>query len=197
MTVTQHHRHPPRAPRTGAAATTHPTSASAARPRGPADRLRPHVPLGVLRQDSSPSGSTPATARTATLDRFGDAAWINGGSPTEGFLNFGADGPFKEFYNAIAGDACGRLAVHARPARHRRRAHFGVGDADRDRRRRADVRADVHRRPAARRTTRSSTTTSIGVIVSSSWPSAHAGDTWGLGHWWSSTALVQKHPVLR
>lgn len=38
-----------------------------------------------------------------TLDRFGDAAWLNGGSPTEGFLAFGADGPFKSFYNAIAG----------------------------------------------------------------------------------------------
>ena len=39
------------------------------------------------------------------VDRFGDAAWINGGSPTEGFLKFGADGPFKGFYNDIAGDA--------------------------------------------------------------------------------------------
>jgi thiosulfate dehydrogenase (quinone) large subunit len=38
-----------------------------------------------------------------TLDRFGDAAWINGGSPTEGFLKFGADGPFKSFYNSIGG----------------------------------------------------------------------------------------------
>ena len=38
-----------------------------------------------------------------TLDRFGDAAWINGGSPTEGFLKFGADGPFQSFYNSIAG----------------------------------------------------------------------------------------------
>lgn len=37
------------------------------------------------------------------LDRFGPAAWINGGSPTEGFLKFGADGPFKGFYNSIAG----------------------------------------------------------------------------------------------
>ena len=37
------------------------------------------------------------------LDRFGDAAWINGGSPTEGFLKFGADGPFKGFYNSIGG----------------------------------------------------------------------------------------------
>ena len=39
------------------------------------------------------------------LDRFGDAAWINGGSPTEGFLAFGAVGPFKGFYNSIAGAA--------------------------------------------------------------------------------------------
>ncbi len=39
------------------------------------------------------------------LDRFGDAAWINGGSPTEGFLRFGADGPFADFYRSIAGDA--------------------------------------------------------------------------------------------
>jgi len=29
------------------------------------------------------------------LDRFGAAAWINGGSPTEGFLKFGADGPSR------------------------------------------------------------------------------------------------------
>ena len=30
-------------------------------------------------------------------------AWINGGSPTFGFLNFGAAGPFKGVYNDIAG----------------------------------------------------------------------------------------------
>ena len=41
--------------------------------------------------------------QAGTLDRFGDAAWINGGSPTEGFLKFGADGPFKSFYNSIGG----------------------------------------------------------------------------------------------
>jgi len=40
---------------------------------------------------------------TGKLDRFGDAAWINGASPTEGFLKFGADGPFQGFYNSIAG----------------------------------------------------------------------------------------------
>jgi thiosulfate dehydrogenase [quinone] large subunit len=41
------------------------------------------------------------------LDRFGDAAWINGGSPTEGFLTFGVnpDSPFASFYNNLAGYA--------------------------------------------------------------------------------------------
>ena len=40
-----------------------------------------------------------------TLDRFGPAAWINGGSPTEGFLSFGVpeNNPFKGFFNGMAG----------------------------------------------------------------------------------------------
>ncbi|GAB7039060.1 DoxX family membrane protein [Catenuloplanes niger JCM 9533] len=33
------------------------------------------------------------------------AAWINGGSPTKGFLSFGATGPFQGFYQDIAGAA--------------------------------------------------------------------------------------------
>jgi len=32
-------------------------------------------------------------------------AWVNGGHPTLGFLKFGAAGPFKGFYNDIAGAA--------------------------------------------------------------------------------------------
>ena len=41
------------------------------------------------------------------LDRFGDAAWINGGSPTEGFLSFGVnpDSPFAGLFNGLAGYA--------------------------------------------------------------------------------------------
>ena len=48
-------------------------------------------------------GYATGRADDGTVDRFGDAAWIHGGSPTEGFLKFGADGPFKDFYNNIAG----------------------------------------------------------------------------------------------
>ncbi|MFY1615313.1 hypothetical protein [Micromonospora sp. WMMD736] len=32
-------------------------------------------------------------------------AWINGGSPTKGFLTFGVAGPFKDAYTGIAGAA--------------------------------------------------------------------------------------------
>ena len=47
---------------------------------------------------------TGKNAQTGAVDRFGDAAWIHGGSPTEAFLKFAAAGPFKGFYNGIAGD---------------------------------------------------------------------------------------------
>lgn len=32
-----------------------------------------------------------------------DKAWINGGSPTYGFLTFGTDGPFAEIFQSLAG----------------------------------------------------------------------------------------------
>jgi thiosulfate dehydrogenase [quinone] large subunit len=49
--------------------------------------------------------ATGKNPETGAVDRFGPDAWINGGSPTEGFLAFGAAGPFQSFYNSIAGDA--------------------------------------------------------------------------------------------
>ena len=48
--------------------------------------------------------STGRNPETDVVDYFGPEAWINGGSPTYGFLAFGADGPFKDFYTSIAGD---------------------------------------------------------------------------------------------
>jgi thiosulfate dehydrogenase (quinone) large subunit len=32
-----------------------------------------------------------------------DASWINGGSPTEGFLSFGTSGPFADAFQGLAG----------------------------------------------------------------------------------------------
>ena len=37
-----------------------------------------------------------------TMSRFGDAAWLHGGSPTKGFLGH-AKGPFADFYASFAG----------------------------------------------------------------------------------------------
>jgi thiosulfate dehydrogenase [quinone] large subunit len=49
---------------------------------------------------------TGRNPETGAVDRFGPDAWINGGSPTFGFLNFGvpADNPFREFFNSLAGN---------------------------------------------------------------------------------------------
>ncbi len=49
----------------------------------------------------TPSSTT--SRETGVVDYFGDAAWINGGSPTEGFLTFAAKGPFADMYHSIAG----------------------------------------------------------------------------------------------
>jgi len=50
---------------------------------------------------------TGVNPETGAVDRFGDAAWINGASPTEGFLSFGVnpDSPFAGFFNGLAGYA--------------------------------------------------------------------------------------------
>ena len=44
---------------------------------------------------------------TGAIDFFGDAAWINGASPTEGFLSVGlhTKEPFLSFYEGLAGSA--------------------------------------------------------------------------------------------
>ncbi len=70
-------------------------------------------------------GFSTGRADDGTVDRLGDAAWINGGSPTEGFLKFGADGPFDSFYHSIAGAAWADCALHDRPAGDRRRPDDG------------------------------------------------------------------------
>ena len=50
--------------------------------------------------------ATGTDPETGAVDRFGDAAWINGGSPTEGFLAFGTEGKvFHDFFASFAGAA--------------------------------------------------------------------------------------------
>ena len=116
---------------------------------------------------------TGVNAETGVVDRFGDAAWINGGSPTTGFLKFGVpeDNPFQGFFNGMAGSAWADWLFMA--------GLLGIGLA---------LTLGIGMRIAAAagallyalmwaaccrwRTTRSSTTTSSAPSASSSWHSS-------------------------
>jgi thiosulfate dehydrogenase [quinone] large subunit len=142
------------------------------------------------------TGRSVDEAGVETVSRFGDAAWINGGNPTLGFLKFGAKGPFKDFYNGIAGDAWVNWLFMF--------ALLGIGLA---------LTFGIGMRVAA-----------IGgaVLYLMMWTVAlppennpvlddHllgmvsvmvlgltlAGDTWGAGKAWAKTGLVRKNPILR
>jgi thiosulfate dehydrogenase [quinone] large subunit len=134
--------------------------------------------------------------QNGNLDRFGDAAWINGGSPTEGFLKFGADGPFKEFYNSIAGDAwadwlfmLGLLGIGLALT-------LGIGM-----RMAAAAGAllyvlmwSVVLPPENNPVIDDHILGAISLVVLAAFS---AGDTWGFGKVWSRTRLVKDNPVLR
>ncbi len=141
-------------------------------------------------------GFATGTAEDGSVDRFGDAAWINGGSPTEGFLTFGAKGPFADFYASMAGDAWADWLFMA--------GLLGIGVA---------LTLGAGMRIAV------ATGAVLYVLM---WtvalpPENHpvlddhllgalslvvlgltqAGDTWGVGGWWSRTGAVRSAPVLR
>ena len=132
------------------------------------------------------------------LDRFGDAAWINGGSPTEGFLTFAvpANNPFKDVFTAMAGQGwvdwlfmIGLLGVGitlltgvamrigtAAGALMYALMYAAVLPLENN------PVVDVHL---------------IGVISMAVLALAYAGRTWGLGRMWESQEIVKKNPVLR
>jgi thiosulfate dehydrogenase (quinone) large subunit len=131
-----------------------------------------------------------------TVDRFGDAAWINGHSPTEGFLTFGADGPFKDFYNDIAGSfwadwlfMLGLLGIGLALT-------FGIGM------RFAAIAGALlyvlmwtvvlppENNPVL-------DDHLLGAITLVALAALNAGNTWGLGRAWSSTELVTSRSYLR
>ncbi len=131
-----------------------------------------------------------------TLDRFGPAAWINGGSPTEGFLKFGADGPFKGFYNSIGGTAWADTLFML--------GLLGIGVA---------LISGVGMRFAAvagatmyllmwsvvlpPETNPVLDDHILGALTLVALALLNAGNTWGLGRWWGGQKIVQEHPVLR
>ena len=89
----------------------------------------------------------------------GKDAWVNGGSPTKGFLAFAASGPVRGHVPPDRGTDVGRLALHARPPRHRRRPDARHRDAGHRRSRRAAPGARCGPSSSRPRTTCSWTTT--------------------------------------
>ena len=132
------------------------------------------------------------------LDRFGDAAWINGGSPTEGFLTFGVpeDNPFKEIFNDMAGNPIvdwlfmlGLLGIGvALLAGVAMRIATAAG---------ALMYAFMYAAVVPLENNPVVDDHLIGVIVMIVLALGADGTTWGLGHWWNNTEAVKKNPVLR
>ena len=142
--------------------------------------------------------ATGVNPETGAVDRFGPDAWVNGGSPTFGFLTFGvpADNPFREFFNGLAGDTWVNWLFML--------ALLGIGLA---------LTFGVGMRIAA---------VSGALLYLSMWVASMplennpivdehllgaltlvvlattlAGDTWGLGKAWARTGLVRRHEALR
>jgi thiosulfate dehydrogenase [quinone] large subunit len=124
------------------------------------------------------------------------AAWINGGSPTKGFLGHAAAGPLKGFYNGFAGASwadwlfmLGLLGIGVALI-------LGVG---------MRIAAAAGALlvvlmwsavlPPANNPFMDDHLIYAGVLVGLAL--TQAGDTLGLGRWWGGTALVRKAPWLK
>ena len=123
-------------------------------------------------------------------------AWIDGGSPTEGFLSFASRGPLKSWFDWMAGDWWADWLFMGGLAAIGVALILGIG-----------------MRVAAA----SGSILLVFMWAAALWPEnnpfmddllvyaialiglafVHAGDTWGLGKWWSSQPIVENHPVLR
>ncbi len=132
------------------------------------------------------------------LDRFGDAAWINGGSPTTGFLSFGVpeNNPFKGAFTAMAGNAAvdwlfmlGLLGIGVALL-------FGIamrlGTAAG-----ALMYAFMYAAVLPLENNPVVDDHLVGMIVMAVLAFGAAGATWGLGRRWARTRVAQASPVLR
>lgn len=136
--------------------------------------------------------------QAGTLDRFGPAAWVNGGSPTEGFLTFGvpADNPFHGFFTSLAGQAwvdwLFMLGLAGIGVTLLLGAGMRIGTAAG-----ALMYAFMYAAALPLENNPIVDDHLVGVVVMAVLALGAAGTTWGLGRWWSRTALVQRYPVLR
>ena len=132
------------------------------------------------------------------LDRFGDAAWINGGSPTTGFLSFGVPegNPFKGAFNAMAGNAfvdwlfmLGLLGIGvALLLGIAMRLGTAAG---------AVMYAFMYAASLPLENNPVVDDHLVGIIVMAVLAFGAAGATWGLGRQWARTRMAQASPALR
>jgi thiosulfate dehydrogenase (quinone) large subunit len=142
--------------------------------------------------------TTGRNPETGVIDFFGPDAWIKGGSPTDGFLQFGlhTKEPFLGFYQGLAGSAFIEWIFMLSMAAIGLALIFGVGT------RLAAIGGIIW--------------LAIFYTASAIWPEHNpvldehvieavvlvgvayvgAGRWLGLGNRWRKTALVQKYPIL-
>ncbi|MEH1098275.1 hypothetical protein [Micromonospora sp. CPCC 205561] len=122
-------------------------------------------------------------------------AWVNGGSPTAGFLGKATAGPFTGFYQSIAGSVVADVLFMA--------ALLGIGAA---------LLLGIGMRVAAAAGALLTVLMWTAVLPPASNPFMDdhliyaavlivlallgAGNTWGLGHTWAATPLVRRNPWL-
>ena len=132
---------------------------------------------------------------TGAIDRFGDAAWINGGSPTTGYLS-NVTGPFEGFFDSMAGAAWADWLFML--------GLLGIGGA---------LMLGVGIRIAAGTGALLLVFMWLAALPLDNNPfmddhlvyaivliglaAVHAGDVLGYGKQWSRTELVRRYPVLR
>lgn len=137
-------------------------------------------------------------ARTGIDVLAQDAAWLNGGSPTEGFLSFAvpADNPFKDLFNGLAGDAwvdwlfmAGLLGIGvALTFGFAMRIAAATG---------ALLYLLMYAASLPLENNPVVDSHLIGAISVVVLALTLAGDTWGVGRAWARTHLVHRFPALR
>lgn len=123
-------------------------------------------------------------------------SWLNGGSPTEGFLKFGAKGPFEGFYHSIAGDTWADWAFMIALLAIGLALTLGVGM------RLASIGGailylmmwTVALPPQTNPVIDDHILGAISMVVLTL---TMSGDTWGLGGRWARLSAVRDAPILR
>lgn len=139
---------------------------------------------------------TNADGAKTGIDFFSQDAWIQGGNPTLGFLEFGSTGPFQGFYNSIAGATWVNWAFMLGLLFIGVTLTFGIAI-------RIGAVAgfvmymmmwSVALLPANNPVIDAHVLGAITMVVLAL---TLAGDTWGFGKVWARIRLVRQHPVLR